>query len=88
MRIALIIPALLLAACNVSKDETNGTTTVGFNADAAENGFEAAANEAGEIAGHIANDVSETADKVQNEVGDGDVDVDRNGDANAGANAN
>jgi hypothetical protein len=28
MRIALAIPLLLLAACQVSKDEANGTTSV------------------------------------------------------------
>lgn len=91
MRIALFVPAaMLLAACSVNEDEQNGTTTVAFDQEAAENGVEAAANQAGEIAGHIANDVSETADKVQNgvrnvDVPDVDVDVDAGGDADANA---
>ena len=90
MRIAILMPALLLAACNVSQDDANGTTTVEFNQDVAENAAGAVANEASDIAGHIANDVGQAADRVQNEVGDVDVDVDvsRNGGADANANTN
>ena len=88
MRHLLIVPVLLLAACNVSHDQENGSTTVAFDANTAENGLEAAANEAQEIGGIIANDVSQTADKVQNEVGDVDVDVDVGGNEGAPANSN
>ena len=90
MRIFILLPAMLLAACNVSQDDANGTTTVEFNQDVAENTAAAVANEAGDIAGHIANDVGQAADRVQNEVGDVDVDVDvsRNDGGNADANAN
>ncbi len=33
MRIALAIPLLLLGACQVSKDNNNGTTSVTYNSD-------------------------------------------------------
>ena len=77
-RIALTIPALAaLAACQVSNDG-NGTTTVEYNQDVAENAAADVSNTAQNIGGAIANDVSETADKVENKVGDVDVDVDVN----------
>ena len=37
MRIALAIPLLLLGACQVSKDDNNGTMSVTYNSDVAEN---------------------------------------------------
>ncbi len=81
MRIALALPVLLLGACQVSTDDANDSTTVQYNQDVAENAAADVANTAQNIGGMIVNDVSQTADKVQNEVGDVDVDVDvdRNG---------
>ena len=78
MRILLAAPLLLLAACEVTENDTNGTTTVEFNQVVAEEGARDAANKAGEIAGTIANDVEQSAQKVKNEVGDVNVDVDVN----------
>ena len=85
MRILLAVPLLLLGACQVTKDDNS--TTVSFNEDVAENAAADAGNFAENVGGMIANDVDQTADKVQNKVGDVDVDVDvsRNGDANANA---
>lgn len=78
MRIALAIPVLLaLGACQVSKDDTNGTMSVTYNSDVAENAAADVGNTAQNIAGDISNDVSRTADKVQNT----DVDVNVNSDA-------
>ena len=37
MRIAFAIPLLLLGACQVSKDNGNGTTSITYNSDVAEN---------------------------------------------------
>jgi hypothetical protein len=76
MRIALAIPLLLLGACQVSKDETNGTTSVTYNSDVAENAAADLGNTAQNIAGDIGNDVKNTGDKIQNKVGDVDVNVD------------
>ena len=76
MKIAIAAPLLLLGACNVDRDEGNGTTTVSFNEEVAQNTAEDVGNAAETIGGQIANDVERTADKVQNEVGDVDVDVD------------
>ena len=73
MRILLVVPLFLLAACQVTKDDNS--TTVSFNEDVAENAAADAGNFAENVGGIIANDVDQTADKVKNEVGDVDVDV-------------
>ncbi len=85
MRSAILLPVLFLAACSVNQDANNDTTTVQFDENAAQQGLGAAADTAGNIAGHIANDVQETGGKIQNEVGEAnlDVDVDVNADTNA-----
>jgi len=75
MRIALAIPLLLLGACQVSKDENNGTTSVTYNSDVAENAAADVGNTASNIAADIGNDVKTTGDKIQNKVGDIDVNV-------------
>jgi len=86
MRIALAaIPLLLLGACQVSKDEANGTTSITYNSDVAENAAADIGNTAENIAGDIGNDVQKTGDKIQNKVGDVDVDV--NADVKAGNTA-
>ena len=86
MRSAMMLPLLLLAGCQVTKDGNNDSVTVAYNQDVAENGAAAVANTAGNIAEDIGNDVTQSADKVQNKIGDVDVDVDVN--RNAPANAN
>ena len=73
MRIALAaIPLLLLGACQVSKDEANGTTSVTYNSDVAENAAADIGNTAGNIAADIGNEAKATGDKIQNKVGDDD----------------
>ena len=86
MRAAIILPVLLLGACQVSKDDANDSVTVAYNQDLAENVAADVANTAENIGEDIANDVERTGDKVQNEVGDVDVDVDV--DRNAPSNSN
>jgi hypothetical protein len=78
MRTLLALPLLALAACQVTKDEANNSTTIEYNGEAAENSVDAAANTAGQIAGDIANDVQETAAKVGNKVENIEVKVDTN----------
>jgi hypothetical protein len=80
MRIALAIPLLLLGACQVSKDNGNGTMSVTYNSDVAENAASDIGNTAQNIAGDIGNDVQNTGDKIQNKVGDRDVNVSVNSD--------
>ena len=77
MRALLALPLLAMAACQVTKDDANDSVTVEYNQDVAENGLEDAGNLAENVGEAIANDVDETADKVQNT--DIDVDVDTNG---------
>ena len=75
MRIALAaIPLLLLGACQVSKDDANGTTSVTYNSDVAENAAADIGNTAQNIAGDIGNDMQRTGDKIENRIGDNDVD--------------
>lgn len=81
MRIAFAaIPLLLLAACQVSKDDNNGTMSVTYNSDVAENAAADVGNTAQNIANDIGSDVKNTSDKVQNKVGDTDVNVNVNKD--------
>ena len=79
-------PLLLVAACNVERDPDNGTTTLQFNEDVAQNTAEDIANGAENVAEGAANVAAEAGDAIQNEVGDVDVDVDVN--RNAPANSN
>ena len=73
MRILLTVPVLLLAsACNVSKD--GNAVTVQYDQNTAENVVSDVGNTAQDVGGAIANDVQETADKVQNT----DIDIDTN----------
>jgi hypothetical protein len=80
MRILFAIPILLLGACQVSKDEANGTTSVTYNSDVAENAAADIGNTAENIGADIANDVQRTGDKIQNKVDNTDVDVNVNTD--------
>ena len=76
--IMLAIPALLLAACNVTKDNANNTVSVTLNQEVAGNAAEDAGNQIENIAGDIGNDVRATGDKIDNKVGNTDVDVNVN----------
>ena len=66
------IPLLLLGACQVSKDNANGTTSVTYNSDVAENAAADVGNTVQNVASDIGNDVSNESAKVQNKVGSND----------------
>ena len=73
MRIVIAaIPLLLLGACQVSKDNANGTTSVTYNSDVAENAAADVGNTVQNVASDIGNDVSNESAKVQNKVGSND----------------
>ena len=74
MRLLVILPMVALAACQVSKDEGNGTITAEFNEDVAANAAEDVGNFAENVGGAIANEAEDAADKARNV----DVDVDTN----------
>ncbi|HYC64256.1 MAG TPA: hypothetical protein VEC14_05950 [Reyranellaceae bacterium] len=82
MRLALLTPLVLLAACQVDRDSANDTTTVEFNEAVAANTAEDVAN----TAENVAADVGNEARDIGNAIGDVDVDVDV--DRNRPANAN
>jgi hypothetical protein len=73
MRIALVVPLLLLGACNVSKD--GNAVTVQYDHNTAENAAADVSNTAQNIAADIGNDVKNTSDKVQNKVDNTDANV-------------
>jgi len=66
MRIALLVPLLLLGACNVSKD--GNAVTVQYDQNKAESTAADIGNTAQNIAGDIGNDVQKTGDKIDNKV--------------------
>ncbi len=74
MRLILIAPMALLAACQVS--EGNNSVTVAYNQDVAENAAQDVANAAQEAGQAIANGTEEAVDTAKNV--DVDVDVDTN----------
>ena len=76
MRMLIALPILALAACQVSKDDTNDTITAEFNQDVAENAAEDVGNFAENLGGAIANEADQAADKIENT--DVDVKVDTN----------
>ena len=75
-RLLIALPLLALAACQVNRDEGNGTITAEFNEDVAQNTARDVGNEAERIGGAIANEADQAIDKAQNV--DVDVDVDTN----------
>ena len=76
MRIALLGSlVLLLGACQVSKDNGNGTTSVTYNSDVAENAAKDVGNTAQNIANDIGNDVQKTGKKIENKVDNTDISV-------------
>ena len=76
------LPLLSLAACNVTKDDSNDSVTVQYDQNTAENAAADVGNFAENVGSAISNDVDRTADKVRNT----DVDVDVNANANVDTN--
>src|SRR6478672_12682993 len=73
MRVALIVPILLLGACNVTKD--GNAVTVQYDQNTAQNTAADVGNVAQNIAADIGNDVQKTGDKLENKIGNANVDV-------------
>ncbi len=84
MRFAIILPALLLAACSLSKNPNDNSVTLGYDNGAVENGTKVVATEAGKIAGDIAADVKETGSKLKSKIDE--QTADDNGADNAATN--
>jgi hypothetical protein len=82
MRIFLALPLLLVAACDVQKDEANDTTSYEFN----EQQVESTAANVGDTAKNVAADIGEAAENageaIKDKVDDIDVDVDVNRNSN------
>lgn len=82
MRLIITLPLLAFGACQVTTDDKNDQMTIEYNQDVAENGIADAANTAENLAGVVANDVEQTAEKVENKADNVDVDVDVDTNAN------
>ena len=83
LAIPLLLPVLLLGACNVSKD--GNSVTVQYDQNKAENTAADIGNTAQNIGQDIANDVQRTGDKIENKVGNADIDVKVNTDEHTNA---
>jgi hypothetical protein len=68
MRIMLVLPVLLLGACNVSKDNANNTVSVTLNEDVAANTAADISNTAQNIAADVGNEAKSTGEKIDNKV--------------------
>ncbi len=66
MRILLLVPLVLTAACNVNNDPQNDQVTVQYNEEDIRNTAEDVGNTAENIGAAIANEAERTADKVDN----------------------
>jgi hypothetical protein len=73
MRMILILPVLLLGACQVSKDDANNTVSVTLNEDVAANTAADISNTAQNVAADVGNEAKATGDKISNR-----VDADKN----------
>lgn len=82
----ILVPALLLGACQVTDDKANDQMTVSYNQDVAENVGAAAMNTVDQAAGAIVNDTKEAGATVRNL--DVDVDIGKKNDGNQAAPAN
>ena len=82
MRLLIALPIFALAACQVSKDDGNGTITAEFNQDVAENAAADVGNFAENVGGAIANEAADEKNKAEN------VDVDVKVDTNTADNRN
>jgi hypothetical protein len=78
MRIALALPLLALAACQVNKG--NNEVSVTYNEDVAQNAAEDVGNTLENVAGDIGNDVKNESAKVENKIGNTDLSVNVNKD--------
>jgi hypothetical protein len=68
MRIMLVLPVLLLGACQVSKDDANNTVSVTLNEDVAANTAADVTNTVQNVAADVGNEAKETGAKIDNKV--------------------
>ena len=76
------------AACQVTEDKNNHSTSVEYNDQVAADAAQDVGNAATNIAGTIAADAKREAGKVQEKVGDVDVNLKINRDGNSAVTAN
>ena len=80
LAIPLLLPAALLAACQVSKDNANNAASVTYNEEVASNAAEDVGNTVENIASDVGNEVQNTGDKIKNKADNTDVNVSVNKD--------
>jgi hypothetical protein len=68
MRAMFILPALLLGACQVSKDDANNTVSVTLNEEVAANTAADVGNTVENVAATVGNEVKTEGDRLENRV--------------------
>ena len=76
MRIILLLPLLITAACNVDSDGANEQVTLEYDREKIRNTAVGAARTARDVGAGVGNVAVSTGRAIKNEVGDIDVDVD------------
>ena len=88
MRMLVLIPLVLVAACGVDNDTRNDSVTVKYDSQELSNTVGELGNAAEEAADQIGNAAVRAGDNIRNEVGDIDIDVDINRNRNSDGNSN
>jgi len=76
VRMILVLPLALVAACNVDNDAKNDQVTLEYNEQQVEETARDAARTVEGVAASVGNVAENTGRAIQNEVGDVDVDLD------------
>ena len=76
MRIILLLPLLITAACNVASDASNEQVTLEYDRNEIRDTAADAARTARDVGSSVGNVAASTGRAIRNEVGDIDVDVD------------
>jgi len=76
VRMILVLPLALVAACNVENDAKNDSVTLEYDEQQIEKTARDAARTAEGVAASVGNVAEDTGRAIKNEVGDIDVDVD------------
>ncbi len=86
MRMILVLPLMMVAACNVDNDVKNDQVTLEYNEQQVRDTAQDAARTAEGVAASVGNVAESTGRAIKNEVGDIDVDIDVS--RNASGNTN
>ncbi len=87
MRMLVLLPLMMVAACGVDNDTRNDSVTVKYDSQELSNSVGELGNAAEQAADQIGNAAARAGDDIRNEVSDIDIDVDINRNRNRDGNA-